>query len=144
MTTALEIVAFAREAIGTPYGHQQRVAGMALDCAGVPVHVAKRLGMSFDDITNYGRLPVPAEMRRVLDANLTRVPKEQMQIGDVAWLTFRVEPQHFGILGNYHLGGFSLIHAYNGSGLSKVVEHRLDEQWAARIVAVWRFPGVEA
>jgi hypothetical protein len=154
MTTALEIVAFAREVIGTPYMHQQRIAGMALDCAGVPVHVAKRLGMSFEDITNYGRLPVPAEMRRVLDANLVRVPKEQMQIGDVTWLNFpkgpphlaksQRDPQHFAIVCDYHLGGFGLIHAYNGSGLSKVVEHRLDEQWAARIVAVWRFPGVES
>jgi cell wall-associated NlpC family hydrolase len=144
MRRPAEIVAIARETIGTPYLHQQRVNGLALDCAGVPVHVAKRIGMSFDDITNYGRLPVPAEMRRVLDANLTRVPKEQMQFGDVAWLKFRHEPQHFGILGDYHLGGFSLIHAYNGSGLHKVVEHRLDEQWAERIVAVWRFPGVEA
>lgn len=140
----LEIVAIARDAIGTPYKHQQRVAGLALDCAGVPVHVAKRIGMSFEDITNYGRLPVPAEMRRVLDTNMTRVPLAEMQIGDVVWLKFRVEPQHFGVLGNYYLGGFSLIHAYNGAGLSKVVEHRLDEQWAARIVSAWRFPGVEA
>jgi hypothetical protein len=33
----LEIVAIARETIGTPYAHQGRVAGLALDCAGVPV-----------------------------------------------------------------------------------------------------------
>jgi len=100
--------------------------------------------MSFDDITNYGRLPVPAEMRKVLDANLTRVEKADMQIGDVVWMRFLGEPQHLGIVGDYHLGGLSLIHAYNGSGLRKVVEHRIDEQWLARIVAVWRFPGVEA
>lgn len=140
----LEVVAIARETLGCIYGHQGRVNGLRLDCAGVPVHVAKRLGMSFEDITNYGRLPVPAEMRRALDANLVRVPKEEMQIGDVAWIKFRVDPQHFGILGDYYLGGFSLIHAYNGAGVRKVVEHRIDEQWAARIVAVWRFPGVAA
>lgn len=139
----LEIVAIARETLGTRYSHQGRVNGLALDCAGVPVHVARRLGMSFEDITNYGRLPVPAEMRRVLDANLVRVPRAEMQIGDVAWIRFQAEPQHFGIVGDYVHGGFSLIHAYNGSGLRKVVEHRLDEQWAARIVAVWRFPGVD-
>jgi len=144
MTTAAEIVAIARETLLTPYLHQGRVAGLALDCAGVPVHVAKRLGMSFDDIANYGRLPVPAEMRRVLDANLTRVPKDQMQIGDVAWIRFQAEPQHFAIVADYLHGGCSLIHAYNGAGLRKVVEHRLDAAWLARIVAVWRFPGVEA
>lgn len=140
----LQVVAIAREVLGTPYGHQGRVGGLALDCAGVPVHVARRLGMSFDDITNYGRLPQPDEMRKVLDANLIRVQKADMQFGDVAWIRFQREPQHFAILGNYRYGGFSLIHASNGSGLSKVVEHRMDEKWANRIVAVWRFPGVEA
>jgi len=144
MTLPLDIVAIARETLNTPYAHQQRINGLAMDCAGVPIFVARRLGMDFQDLANYGRLPQPAEMRNVLEANLVRVPKDQMKIGDVAWLKFRVEPQHFGILGNYRLGGFSLIHAYNGSGLSKVVEHRLDEQWAARVVSVWRFPGVEA
>lgn len=140
----LEIVAIAREVLGCPYGHQGRVAGLQLDCAGVPVHVAKRLGLSFDDVTGYGRLPQPDEMRRVLDANLLRVPKADMQFGDVAWIRFQAEPQHFAIVGDYHLGGFSLIHAYNGAGLKKVVEHRMDERWLARIVGVWRFPGVEA
>jgi cell wall-associated NlpC family hydrolase len=140
----LEVVAIARETLGTPYLHQQRVNGLALDCAGVPVHVGLRLGIRFDDITNYGRLPQPAEMKKALDANLIRVSKADMQPGDVAWIRFQQEPQHFAIVADYPHGGFSLIHAYNGAGLKKVVEHRLDEQWLARIVGVWRFPGVEA
>ena len=140
----LEIVAIARETIGTPYAHQGRVAGLALDCAGVPVHVAKRLGMSFEDITNYGRLPQPDEMKRVLDLNLVRVPKNQMQPGDVAWMKFEKDPQHFGIIGNYLYGGHSLIHAYNGLGVERVGEHRIDEIWLRRIVGVWRYPQVIA
>jgi hypothetical protein len=142
--TPAEIVAIARETLGTPYQHQQRVNGQALDCAGVPVFVALRLGMSFNDVTDYGRLPVPAEMRSVLEKNMARVAKKDIQPGDVAWLRFEAEPQHFGIIGDYQYGGFSLIHAYNGAGLNKVVEHRLDEQWLARIVAAWRYPGVAA
>jgi len=140
----LEVVAIARETVGTRYQHQQRVNGLALDCAGVPVFVGLRLGVKFDDVTNYGRLPMPNEVRKALEANMIRVRKEDMQFGDVAWIKFQAEPQHFAIIGDYKHGGFSLIHAYNGSGLNKVVEHRLDEQWLARIVAVWRFPGVEA
>jgi hypothetical protein len=141
--TPREIVAIARETLNSRYGHQGRVNGLALDCAGVPVHVARRLGMSFSDVTNYGRLPVPAEMRKILDANLVRVAREAMQVGDVVWIKFRDEPQHLAIVGDYRYGGFTLIHAYNSAGLSKVVEHRLDESWSARIVSVWRFPGVE-
>jgi hypothetical protein len=140
--TPLDIVAIARETIGTPWQHQGRIAGLAMDCAGVPVHVAKRLGVSFEDITNYGRLPMPDEMKRALDKNLVRVAKAEMQPGDVAWLKFEVEPQHFGIIGNYLYGGLSLIHAYNGVGLDRVGEHRIDDAWHQRIVGVWRFPQV--
>jgi cell wall-associated NlpC family hydrolase len=139
---ASDIVTIARTLIGTPYQHQGRVAGLALDCAGVPVHVAKELGIELAHYTRYGRLPVPAEMRAALDAHLLRVPTHSMQIGDVAWLRFQREPQHLAIVGDYHLGGFSLIHAYNGAGLKKVVEHRLDPTWMARIVAVWRYRGL--
>ncbi len=142
--TPAQIVAVARQTLGTPYQHQQRTNGLALDCAGVPVYVGKQLGFVFDDFTRYGRLPVPAEMRSALDATLDRVPKADMQLGDVVWIRFESEPQHLAILGDYPHGGFSLIHATNGAGLNKVVEHRLDADWLARIVGVWRFRGVTA
>jgi cell wall-associated NlpC family hydrolase len=141
---AAEIVAAARGAIGTPYFHQGRIAGLALDCAGVPVHVAKTLGVPLSDYTRYGRLPVPAEMRTALDAHLERVPTSSMQPGDVVWIRFEREPQHLAIVGDYVHGGLSLIHAYNGAGPSRVCEHRLDAEWRNRIVAAWRYPGVEA
>jgi len=139
-----DIVSLARETLGTPYQHQQRVNGMALDCAGVPVYVGLKLGMDFQDVTGYGRLPKPDEMRAALDRALVRVRVSDMQIGDVVWISFQREPQHLGILGDYYLGGLSLIHAYNGGGVNKVVEHALDTQWRQRIVAAWRYPGVDA
>jgi cell wall-associated NlpC family hydrolase len=142
MVKAERIVALARETLGTPYRHQGRINGLALDCAGVPVHVGHRIGMPLTDFTRYGRLPIPIEMRASLDAHLLRVPKERIQIGDVAWIKFREEPQHLAIVGDHPLG-LSLIHAYNGSGFHSVVEHRLDDEWMTRIVAVWRYPGVE-
>lgn len=143
MVTTAQIVALARETLGTPYQHQQRVNGVALDCAGVPVYVGRKLGMNFEDSLDYGRLPRPDEMRSYLDNALVRVQKVDMQIGDVVWIRFRVDPQHLGIIGDYPLGGFSLIHAYNSTSLNRVVEHRLDNKWYDRIVAVWRYPGVE-
>jgi hypothetical protein len=115
-----------------------------MDCAGLPIFIGQRLGMSIDSLANYGRLPQPAEMRAELDKHLVRVAKSAMQAGDVAWIKFELEPQHFGILGDYVYGGLSLIHVYNGAGVNRCVEHRLDAQWLARIVGVWRFPGVEA
>lgn len=141
-----EIVAAARGTLGTPWLHQGRVNGLALDCAGVPVHVAKTLGVSMDplyELTRYGRLPVPAEMRAALDANLDRVRTADIQPGDVVWMRFDGEPQHLAIVGNYVHGGLSLIHAYNGAGLNKVVEHRLDETWRRRIVAAWKYREID-
>ena len=138
-----EIVAIAREAIGVRWQHQARIGGVAMDCAGLPIFIGQRIGLQMDALATYGRLPVPAEMRAELDRHLLRVAKKDMQEGDVAWIKFEQEPQHFGIVGNYVHGGFSLIHAYNGAGLNKVVEHRLDAGWMGRIVGVWRFPGVE-
>lgn len=141
--TPAEIVSIARETVGTPYQHQGRTAGLALDCAGVPVYVAKRLGFPLTDWTQYGRLPVPCEMRTALDTHLRRVGKADMRPGDVAWIRFQEQPQHLAIVGDYPLGGLSLIHAYNGAGLSRVVEHRLDAAWLERIVAVWRYPAAD-
>jgi len=138
------LVDTARELLGTPWQHQGRVGGLALDCAGVPVYVGKKLGVSLEDFTNYGRLPVPIEMKAALDKNLIRVGKNEMQLGDVAWIRFDRAPQHLALIGNYLYGGFTLIHAYNGAGLNRVVEHRLDDMWLARIVGVWRYPGVES
>ena len=143
MTTKEEIVRLARETIGTPYQHQQRVNGVAMDCAGVPVYVGLRLGVDFHDVTNYGRQPRPNEMRNALDRTLVRINKINMQPGDVAWIRFQREPQHLAIIGDYYLGGLSLIHASNGSGLNRVVEHRMDDKWLFRIVAAWRYPEVE-
>lgn len=142
--TPENIVALARQTLGTPYQHQARTNGLALDCAGVPVYVGQQLGFVFDDFTQYGRLPVPVEMRAALDATLNRVQKADMQLGDVVWIRFDDEPQHLAVLGDYVYGGFTLIHAHNGAGLNRVVEHRLDDEWTARIVAVWRFRGVTA
>lgn len=144
MTTAADIVRLARETIGTPYQHQQRVNGVALDCAGVPVYVGIKLGIPFDDVADYGRIPKPDEMRTKLDSVLVRINKNEMRPGDIVWIKFQIDPQHLGILGDYYLGGLSLIHATNGGGLNRVVEHRLDDKWRNRIVAAWRYPGVEA
>lgn len=139
-----QIVAIAREAIGARWQHQARIGGVAMDCAGLPILIGRRIGIDIAALADYGRLPVPAEMKTELDRYLVRVAKKDMQEGDVVWLKFEVEPQHFAVIGDYPHGGFSLIHAFNGAGLNKVVEHRLDAGWMGRIVGVWRFPGVDA
>jgi cell wall-associated NlpC family hydrolase len=143
MTTRAQIVAYARETLGTPYAHQQRINGLAIDCAGVIIYVGRRMGLNFEEITGYSRLPKPDEMRGALDANLVRIDKNLVKPGDVIWMRIKDLPQHLGIVGDYHAGGNSMIHAYNSGGIRKVVEHALDATWKSRIVAAWSYPGVE-
>ena len=131
MTTRAEIVAHARDTLGTSYAE--------MDCAGVPLYVARKLGM---DVKRFPVRPSADTIRDYLDSVLVRGAKADMQPGDIVWLRFKVQPTHFGVVGDYLFGGLSLIHSNDDKSIAKVVEHRLDDAWKSRIVAVWRYPGV--
>jgi hypothetical protein len=135
-----EIVAAARECLGTRFRHQGRIAGRALDCAGVLVHVARRLNLEHADPAAYGRHPCDGQLEHILDAQpaLEPIALAERLPGDVA--IFRVsaaEPQHIGILTD-----LGVLHAH--ALVRKVCEHRLDDVWTQRLVRVYRFRGVTA
>ena len=121
---------YARTLIGTPWQHQGRTEA-GVDCVGLCVLALRAAGYSVQDRTDYGTDP-DGTLRAALDANLIMV--DDMRAGDIALVCFRAE-RHVGIIsvGDY---GFTLIHA--DSHAKRVVEHRIDERWARRIVGVWR------
>lgn len=133
--TPADIIAIARACLGTPFRHQGRIPGVALDCAGLVVAVAAALGADYLDQEGYGRLPVDNRLTEALDAQpclervATRLP------GDVLLLRFGGEPQHLSI----H-AGTTLIHAWEAVG--RVCEHGLDARWLSRVVQAYRFTGV--
>ena len=145
MTTREDIVSAARLLIGTPYLHQGRKPGPngGTDCIGVPVMVAwmrklKPLSWNIDD---YRRIPDGHSLMRHLRAEMaSEVGQADMQPGDLAVFDWGRFPHHVGILGDYDLGGLSLIHADNR--LKRVVEQRLVLTPPIRFVAAFRFPGV--
>lgn len=132
-----DIITAARECLGTPFQHQARVPGVALDCAGVFVHVCGAMGLPVLDERGYGRLPYRGLLEQCIARQpfLTEVPRDQMQAGDVLLMRFDGAPQHIAI----HAGA-TVIHAYEAIG--RVVEHRLADVWRARVVRVYRFEGV--
>lgn len=134
--TPADILAAARECLGTPFAHQGRIAGVGLDCAGLVCHVAQRLGLQYDAPTNYPRQPYHGLLQQTLDAQPCLRTVEHMQPGDVLLMRFRTDPQHLAIT-----TGDGLIHAYQAAG--KCCEHGLDAAWRARIVGIYRFEGVE-
>ena len=137
--TPAAIVGAARQCLETPFRHQGRLLAFGLDCAGVVIHVCKTLGIDCVDVVGYGRTPNAGELQRTLDAQpvLVRVPSiADRQTGDLLLMRFATDPQHLAIF-----TGNTIIHAHEASG--RVVEHVLSPVWAARIVAVYRFRGVE-
>lgn len=133
--TADEIIAAARAEINTPFVHQGRLPGVALDCAGLIVHVAAALGLEYVDVAGYSRTPSGGILESTLDAQPCLFRVSEARAGDVLLFRFLGAPQHLGIT-----TGETLIHAYQKAG--KVCEHRIDEQWRRRIVRVYRFKGL--
>ena len=126
------VIDAARACLDTPFMHQGRVPGLALDCAGLVVAVAKAIGADYNDHRGYSRSPSNGLLEAALDAQpcLSRV--HDMQPGDVLLMRFAGEPQHLAIC-----AGETIIHSYSQVG--KVCEHRLADVWRARIVRIYRF-----
>ena len=139
--SAAETAAFIAEArtyLDPPvrFRHQGR-SHRGVDCAGLLLASMASVGRPIADLPAYGREPLGDGLRSMLIANLGEpVPKDEMRPGDVVLMRFRGEPSHVGLIGDYVYGGCSLVHAY--AMARKVVEHRLDEEWAGYITEVYR------
>jgi cell wall-associated NlpC family hydrolase len=137
--TGADVVAAARLELGTPWVHQQRAPRIALDCAGLVIVTAKRLGLVAEgfDVNGYSRTP-DGTMLALCEAHMT--PVSDLELGAVLVLQTDRDPQHIGIVGDYRHGGWSIIHACSSAG--KVVETRL--MFARNFVlrGIFRMPGV--
>ena len=132
--TGADVVAAATTLLGTPFVHQGRLPGKALDCAGVVVATASALGIAHTDVVAYGRIPALGILRAVLDSQpeLVSVSPADLQPGDVLLMRFKKEPQHLAIF-----AGKTIIHAWQVIG--RVVQHDFDSAWCRRVVAAYRF-----
>lgn len=130
--TPHDIVLAARGCLGTPFRHQGRLPGIALDCAGVAVHVAQSLGCAVDEPRAYGRLPHDGLLESWLDRQPYLVRAAAPAAGDILLMRFVTEPQHLAVC-----AGPTIVHAYERIG--RTVEHDLDARWRRRIVRVYRF-----
>jgi cell wall-associated NlpC family hydrolase len=147
MTTPAEVVATVRAWIGTPWRHQGRSPGLALDCAGLVICAARQLGMVPPDWDKGGYWRSPdGSMQRLCGELMTQLAEPELG----AVLLIAVDPdargaragQHIGVVGDYRHGGHSLIHAASATG--KVIEHRLMVCRTLRVLGAYRLPGVAA
>lgn len=142
MTTRAAVVAAARELRDVPFKHQGRTLA-GLDCAGVVVYVAHLFGLSSFDATGYRRLPGAVGAERLEDVcrrEMRQIDPATAAAGDVALFLIGKRPRHLAILGDYALGGLSMIHAYEPAG--KVAETAFDLHWRHLLFETYALPGV--
>lgn len=141
--TGDQIESAARDWLGTPYQHQQRMKGVAVDCIGLVIGVARELKLvpELFDFTGYTMEPNGITLIDELSKKLTKVGQRQMMAGDVLCVAGMGSPRHVGIIGKYRHGGHSIIHAASNPG--RVIETRLLFGPVFRYVQAFRFPEVE-
>jgi cell wall-associated NlpC family hydrolase len=133
--TADEIIAAARAELGTPFVHQGRLPGKALDCIGLAIVVA-RTWHTVEDTAAYGRSPLNGLLQAGFDAHPLLERIAQPEPGCILLMRFGKNPQHVAIC-----AGETVIHSYGTVG--KVVEHRFSDVWRARVVRSYRLRGIE-
>ncbi|WP_213308164.1 NlpC/P60 family protein [Paraburkholderia sacchari] len=136
MVTRAQIVEEARTWLGTPYRHQGRLKGVACDCAGLVIGVARALSLKAEDVEGYTRR-ADGSLAGHCDARMERIAPEHAQAGDVVLFHWNNSPVHLAIL----TGPDSIIHAFAINRF--VCEHRIDEKWRRQIVRYYSIPGVE-
>lgn len=149
------IVKAARGWVGTPFAHQGRIKGRAVDCVGLVLCVAEELGIDGacsspeswtrqPKYSQYGPEPFRGKVFNECVERLEKVQdSESIKVGDILSLRVPLTPCHVAIVSE-HNGVLYMIHAYNGGTNKKCCEHVLDSAWRRRIAGVFRFPGVEA
>jgi NlpC/P60 family putative phage cell wall peptidase len=151
MVKTADIVACARQYVGTPFRHQGRIAGLGIDCVGLVLCIGEDLGLVDRegipfrrlDYPNYAAQPtdrfVLEELRR---RALTQPIGREIEPGEITAIRIPHLPCHAAVAVD-RAGVHYMIHAYD-SGPRQCVEHILSQAWRNRVVGVFRFPGVTA
>lgn len=151
MLTPQQLLTTARICLGTPWRHQGRLPGVALDCVGLILMPLRAhgllalLGLQHDfDITGYNPMAHDVRMEILLDGALARVSPTQLCPADIVTMGMPDGlPQHLGWVGGVapHL---TLLHSYNGNHPKHrcVIEHRLAGSFRTGVRQAYRLPEV--
>jgi len=141
MTTREDIVAEARRWLGTPFRHQGRVLGEAVDCGGIIVCLARRFGLDqgYLDPPGYPPQPHTDFMERLLDSYADPVPVKSRRPADIITFAFGRNIHHLGILTEEN----RILHAWNRGPGSTVVETRLSGPFVEAMRRVYKFRGLD-
>lgn len=125
----MELFEAAREYEGVKFQHQGRYE-WGLDCGGLLILSARKVGRYLYDIDGYSRMPDGKTLKDTMDDQLLKVTRTELKPNDILLMRFMGHPQHIAIVTDK-----GMIHAWEKSG--KVVEHRIDDKWRNRIRGVY-------
>jgi cell wall-associated NlpC family hydrolase len=137
-----QIVAAARELLGTRFRHQGRRPGRSLDCVGVARDVGitlKQIAADYD-FRAYGRLPDPLKMRTELDSLLDPIELRTADAGDVILISSKGWSIHLGILARGARGQLTIIHTTKEVG--RCFECDYEPEWRGSSRMAFRYRGV--
>lgn len=131
-----DVVDTALKYLGVRWTHQGRSRTRGLDCLGLVIVTMQDLGLEPEDCTTYRRLPDDKKLLSMVDAQMDKVPIEDMAPGDVLLMHFKdrkKSPYHFAIVGYDDY----IIHGY--SPARRVVTEPI-LRWMDNIHSVYRLP----
>lgn len=134
---ARKIVQAARSFVGTPFAHQGREPGKALDCIGIALSAAKLRGFDLPDWPLYqSSSPSGTRLVEYVRLSCEEVPLEEARWGDIALMFWRKHdlPQHLLMLTDR-----GILHANNVLG--KVVEETMRWSVSTRLHSAYYFRG---
>lgn len=135
-----DIVATAKEWVGTPYKHAGRNE-FGMDCVGLVIKVAHGCSLSDHDTLNYPRRPVVKDFLREMRDHLTLVPKSGVKQGTILVFREPKHPCHIGILEIDAKGQRYVIHAF--ALARKVIREPMTKERWDRCAMAFDYNGVE-
>lgn len=138
--TGAEIVREARSMVGTPFHHQGRLPGCGLDCVGLAVAIADRLGIEVRDQTDYPPETDGDALLAALEHACDPVPVGRARVGDLLQFRRGRGLWHVAIVSRL-AEPLEVIHARAHDGGGEVTEEPLTPEWTRRLVGVWRLRG---
>lgn len=141
-----DVVRVAKEYIGTPWHHCGRKKGVGVDCAGLLFCVFGELGAELNDPLRYSMDDEFEMLLKVAsdhcDQSDSRRPGEILLFRN---LTVPATVRMYNHCAIYHEddGVPSMIHAWNGGSISKVVSQPIDRFWMRSLHSAWTFRGLK-
>lgn len=125
-----------RKYLGVKFLHQGRTED-GIDCAGLVIVSAKKLGFDFYDVVIYDRKPNQYEIiKSIEEAGLYQVRRNKIDVGDILLMSYDGNVQHIAVVSEKNEESIYIIHAVTDR---EVIEHRLDKAWLSKVVMCYRF-----